>query len=146
MVRPIRRSVSKFGKAWLDEVFSNTEQANMLLAGDLSVSAAVGFAIKEACAKALGTGLADGVRWRDFEIQRGNVDWNVRLSGRAREHAMDRAPVGLICGCQTLLSVDRQWAMAIAILYDSLPTLQDLPFWGAVKSTMPDLMEPWPFQ
>lgn len=140
-VSPIRRSVDKFGKAWLDEVFSNTEQANMLLLEDLSLSAAVGFAIKEACAKALGTGLADGVRWHDFEILRNNIDWDIRLSGRAREHAMGRAPVKLICWCRTLLSTDRQWAIAMAILYEGPTAFADFLFWDALMNSPPNLME-----
>jgi len=140
-VSPIRRSVSKFGKAWLDEVFSNAEQANMLLQGDLSVSAAVGFAIKEACAKALGTGLANGVHWHDFEIRRNNIDWDIRLSSRAREHAMGHTPVKLACGCRTLLSTDRQWTIAMATLYDDSTALADFPFWNAVMNSMPKLIE-----
>lgn len=145
-IGPVRRSVGRFGKAWLDEVFSDTELSILLLSEDLSGSAAVGFAIKEACAKALGTGLADGVRWHDFEIRRGNIDWNVRLLGRASEHAVDPARVALTCECRTLFSVDGKWAMAIAILYDVLPTLADLPFWDAVKGTMPELIESCNFQ
>jgi holo-[acyl-carrier protein] synthase len=49
------------------------------------------FAAKEACMKALGHGLEDGLRFRDIEIVRapnGAVD--LRLSGRAREVAQER--------------------------------------------------------
>jgi holo-[acyl-carrier protein] synthase len=48
-------------------------------------------AAKEAAFKALGAGLADGLRWHDVEIMRhesGRAD--LRLSGRALEIANDR--------------------------------------------------------
>ena len=43
--------------------------------------------------------------------------------------------------CRTFLSADREWAMAIAILCDALPTLTGLPISDSVKNAMPERME-----
>ncbi len=46
------------------------------------------FAAKEAVMKALGTGLTQGIRWRDIEVTRSSAGApGVRLSGRAAEIA-----------------------------------------------------------
>lgn len=46
------------------------------------------FAVKEAVAKALGTGISDGVSFRDIQTLRGeHGEPRVRLSGKAREKA-----------------------------------------------------------
>lgn len=54
-VERIRRSVAHLGKAWLDEVFTEEEQVRLRLGEEQAHVAAIGFALKEACAKAIGT-------------------------------------------------------------------------------------------
>ena len=51
---------------------------------------ALHLAIKEAAMKAIGTGLAKGVSWQDFEATRGPRGWSLVLSGRAEEIARAR--------------------------------------------------------
>ncbi|GAB4181751.1 MAG: holo-ACP synthase [Calditrichia bacterium] len=59
--------ISKYGDNFLNKVFTAREidycQKKVTVE-----SFAVRFAAKEACFKALGTGLRDGLTWKDFEI------------------------------------------------------------------------------
>jgi holo-[acyl-carrier protein] synthase len=72
-IRRIEKSIERFGKRFINRVFTEREQQKALSrkkAGDKVMAAtyAKRFAAKEACAKALGTGLRAGVFWRDMEV------------------------------------------------------------------------------
>ncbi|MBK8989344.1 MAG: holo-ACP synthase [Chloroflexi bacterium] len=60
----LERSVARHGQRFLDRVFTPQEQ--VYCAGQ-SASLAGRFAVKEAVAKALGTGIGD-VGWKDIEV------------------------------------------------------------------------------
>lgn len=67
----IGRSVERFGQRFLDRILSDGELAGHA-ARPLSVaSLAARFAAKEAASKALGTGFAQGVTPRSFEVRTG---------------------------------------------------------------------------
>jgi len=68
-VARIRKAYKKFGKRFLDGIYTEREQAFSLKHNDPSERLAARWAAKEAFLKALGTGLIPGViRWRDVEI------------------------------------------------------------------------------
>jgi holo-[acyl-carrier protein] synthase len=69
----IEQALARFGQRFEDRVFTPGEQRKAQSrsnAGSRTVAAtyAKRFAAKEACAKALGTGLRAGVFWRDMEV------------------------------------------------------------------------------
>ena len=78
------RSYEKFGERFLRRVFTATELAQ----ADYQVERLVGrFAAKEACSKALGTGMVS-VAWREIEIIRTSGGKpSIRLHGRAAARA-----------------------------------------------------------
>jgi holo-[acyl-carrier protein] synthase len=67
-VSQIASSVERFGRRFLDRIFTATERAKSDRRAQRSASYAKRFAAKEACAKALGTGLRKGVFWRDMGV------------------------------------------------------------------------------
>ncbi|MFG1426653.1 holo-ACP synthase [Roseixanthobacter glucoisosaccharinicivorans] len=66
--RRIARSIERFGDRFLDRVFTPLERAKADRRMRRVETYAKRFAAKEACAKALGTGLSHGVFWRDMGV------------------------------------------------------------------------------
>lgn len=86
-VERVARSVERLGQRFLDRVFTAQEQTYCNGRGP---SLAGRFAIKEAVAKALGTGIGD-MRWVDIEVvcdARGRPE--LVLHGAAQELAAER--------------------------------------------------------
>jgi holo-[acyl-carrier protein] synthase len=67
-IRRIARTLDRHGDRFLDRVFTEIERAKSDRRRQRAASYAKRFAAKEACAKALGTGLARGVFWRDMGV------------------------------------------------------------------------------
>lgn len=67
-VRRIEQTLEKFGDRFVDRCFTPTERAKSDRRAQRAASYAKRFAAKEACAKALGTGLNAGVFWRDMGV------------------------------------------------------------------------------
>jgi len=66
----IQQSMERYGKRFLDRVYTAAEQAYCLRKRKAAESFAARFAAKEAGAKALGTGISYGVNWLEFEVVR----------------------------------------------------------------------------
>ena len=67
-IRRIERSLERFGDRFTHRVFTEGERARSDRRAARAPSYARRFAAKEACAKALGTGLSHGVFWRDMGV------------------------------------------------------------------------------
>jgi holo-[acyl-carrier protein] synthase len=67
-IRRIERSLERFGARFTHRIFTAGERARSERRAAAAASYARRFAAKEACAKALGTGLRAGVFWRDMEV------------------------------------------------------------------------------
>lgn len=70
-IRRIEKSIARFGDAFCKRIFTESEQKLCnSRTGNKKISAyAVRFAAKEACSKALGTGLRQGVFWHNMEVE-----------------------------------------------------------------------------
>lgn len=90
----IQQSVERYGRRFLDRVFTAAEQAYCLRKRKAAESLAARFAAKEAGAKALGTGISRGVNWLEIEVARepGGRP-TVLFHGRAAEMA---ARIGVV--------------------------------------------------
>ena len=64
----IRASIERFGKRFLERVFTPAEIAYVERKANRFERYAARFAAKEAGMKAIGTGWKHGVRWQDFEV------------------------------------------------------------------------------
>ena len=67
-IRRIEEAIERFGDRFILRVFTETEQRRSDGKATRAASYAKRFAAKEACAKALGTGLRRGVYWRDMGV------------------------------------------------------------------------------
>ena len=81
-IRRIEKSLERFGDRFVQRIFTETEQKRSEGRATRAASYAKRFAAKEACAKALGTGLRRGVFWRDMGV--------IKLDRRISHGAGDR--------------------------------------------------------
>ena len=84
----IQQSIDRYGSRFLNRIFTAAEQAYCLRKRNSAESFAARFAAKEAGAKALGTGISQGVSWLEIEVvrERGGRP-TLRLFGRAAQFA-----------------------------------------------------------
>jgi holo-[acyl-carrier protein] synthase len=66
----IRDSVQRFGDRFLNRIYTEGEQEYCKKCARPEIHFAARFAAKEAAFKALGTGWAAGVKWKDVEVER----------------------------------------------------------------------------
>jgi holo-[acyl-carrier protein] synthase len=67
-IRRIAKSLDRYGERFTARIFTEIEQAKSDRRRERAASYAKRFAAKEACAKALGTGMSQGVFWRDMGV------------------------------------------------------------------------------
>ena len=67
-IRRIERTLERYGDRFIRRIFTPIEQAKAERRRARVETYAKRFAAKEACAKALGTGLRNGVFWRDMGV------------------------------------------------------------------------------
>ena len=79
----VREVFQRYGERFLRRVFTDVEIAYCTRQRDPVPSLAGRFAAKEAAMKALGTGHARGVLWKDIEVFRQGGPPQLRLSGAA---------------------------------------------------------------
>ena len=84
----IRESIQRFGERFLNRIYTAAEIEYCKKCAQPEIHYAARFAAKEAAFKALGTGWAAGVKWKDIEIERlpsGKPE--LHLYGEALAHA-----------------------------------------------------------
>jgi len=67
-VKRIARALERHKQIFLDKIYTQKEQSYCTRFSDATPHFAGRFAAKEACAKALGTGIGQEVSWLDLEI------------------------------------------------------------------------------
>src|SRR6188508_1101355 len=67
-IRRVERTIARYGERFLERVFTEAERQKSDGRAQRAASYAKRFAAKEACAKALGTGLRKGVFWKDMGV------------------------------------------------------------------------------
>jgi holo-[acyl-carrier protein] synthase len=100
--------LDRYGDRFLQRVFTQGEIAYCTRRRNPAPHLAGRFAAKEAAMKALGTGHARGVMWKDIEVVRGGGPPRLQLHGGAARHA-ERMKVHT-----TLLTITHSETLAIA--------------------------------
>ena len=67
-IRRIERSLERHGERFIARIFTDVERAKSERRKQRAASYAKRFAAKEACSKALGSGISQGVYWRDMGV------------------------------------------------------------------------------
>jgi holo-[acyl-carrier protein] synthase len=116
-IRRIEKTIERYGERFLARVFTDTERQKSDRRRARAASYAKRFAAKEACAKALGTGLRKGVYWRDMGVV------NLRsgrptmvLTGGAAEQLRRITPGGSEARIDITLTDDFPLAQAMVVI------------------------------
>jgi holo-[acyl-carrier protein] synthase len=84
----IRKALEQYGEHFMERCFTEEERRFLAARRDPVPGYAARFAAKEAGAKALGTGIAQGVGWKEIEVRRDPGQRpTLHFSGRAAEIA-----------------------------------------------------------
>jgi holo-[acyl-carrier protein] synthase len=124
-IRRIEKTIGRYGDRFLERVFTDTERRKSEGRAARAASYAKRFAAKEACAKALGTGLRRGVFWRDMGVV--NLPSGrptMVLTGGAAEQLRRITPPGYAARVDLTLTDDFPQAQAIVVI-SALPVGQD---------------------
>lgn len=116
-IRRIERSVERFGERFLIRVFTPIEREKAESRRRRIDTYAKRFAAKEACAKALGTGIYRGVTWQQMEVvnlQGGRP--TLKLTGAAAERLAQLTPPTLTAQVHLTLTDDHPWAQAFVVI------------------------------
>ncbi len=115
-IRRIERTLGRFGRRFTGRVFTPLEQQRAARR-HAAASYAKRFAAKEACAKALGTGLRRGVYWRDMGVVNARSGQpGLRLTGGARRRLEQITPPGLVSHIHLSMTDDYPLAQAVVII------------------------------
>jgi holo-[acyl-carrier protein] synthase len=94
-IRRIEKTLATYGDRFVQRCFTDIEQRKSDRRAARAASYAKRFAAKEACAKALGTGLSQGVFWRDMGVVNlPSGKPTMRLTGGAAERLAAITPAG----------------------------------------------------
>ena len=116
-IRRVEKSIERFGDRFLNRIFTEVEKAKSDRRNQRAASYAKRFAAKEACAKALGTGLNRGVYWRDMGVV--NLPGGkptLKLTGGALRRLEAITPAGHTAQIDLTITDDFPLAQAIVII------------------------------
>ncbi len=116
-IRRIERTLERYGERFSGRVFTPVEQRRSEGRVERAASYAKRFAAKEACAKALGTGLRAGVFWRDMGVVNlPSGKPTMALSGGAAERLTAILPAGSAARIHLTITDDFPIAQAFVII------------------------------
>ena len=116
-IRRIKRSLERFGDRFTHRIFTELERARSDRKADAAASYAKRFAAKEACAKALGTGMRRGVFWRDMGVvNMRSGQPTLALTGGALARLHEMTPAGCKPVIHLSLTDDHPYAQAFVII------------------------------
>jgi len=123
-IRRIEKSLARFGDRFTLRVYTDLERARAeRRSHERAASYAKRFAAKEACSKALGTGLKQGVFWRDMGVA--NLPSGqpaMRLTGGALARLERLTPPGFVPHIHVSLTDDYPMAFGFVIISAELDT------------------------
>jgi len=113
----IEKTLARHGERFLNRVFTMRERATCDKRKMCAACYAKRFAAKEACAKALGTGLARGVFWRDLGVANlPSGKPTMQLEGGAARILAQMMPTGCTPQIHLTITDDFPWAQAFVII------------------------------
>jgi holo-[acyl-carrier protein] synthase len=116
-IRRIEATLDRYGDRFLNRIFTDVERAKSDRRRLRAASYAKRFAAKEACAKALGTGIRDGVFWRDMGVVNQPTGRpTMSLTGGAARRLARLVPNGYEARIDLTITDDFPQAQALVII------------------------------
>jgi holo-[acyl-carrier protein] synthase len=116
-IERIQGTLDRFGDRFRNRVFTDIEQRKAERRRDVAGTYAKRWAAKEACSKALGTGLAMGIAWKDMSVTNLKSGQPVmHVTGWARERLDAMTPEGHEAVIHVTLTDDHPWAQAFVVI------------------------------
>ena len=116
-IRRVEETLARFGERFVARCFTEVERRRSEARAGRAASYAKRFAAKEACAKALGTGLRHGVFWRDMGVV--NLPTGqptMRLTGGAAARLAAITPAGMEAFIHLTITDEHPLAQAFVII------------------------------
>lgn len=116
-IERIAATLERFGDRFRNRVFTEAEQRKAEARADVAGTYAKRWAAKEACSKALGTGLRMGISWRDMAVTNlGSGQPVMNVTGWAAERLQSMTPPGHEAVIHVTLTDDHPWAQAFVVI------------------------------
>jgi holo-[acyl-carrier protein] synthase len=116
-IRRIAATLERFGERFAARIFTDIERARSERRPDRASSYAKRFAAKEACAKALGTGMRRSVFWKDMGVVNARSGQpTLALTGGAARRLDELTPAGRRAVIHLTLTDDHPYAQAFVII------------------------------
>ncbi|MEN8833240.1 MAG: holo-ACP synthase [Pacificibacter sp.] len=116
-IERISGTLDRFGDRFKNRVFTETEQRKAGNRKDVAGTYAKRWAAKEACSKALGTGLAMGISWKDMAVSNMRSGQpTMQVTGWAKERLESMTPDGYEAVIHVTLTDDHPWAQAFVVI------------------------------
>jgi len=116
-IERIARTLARFGDRFRNRVFTEVEQRKAERRHDVAGTYAKRWAAKEACSKALGTGLRMGISWKDMAVTNLPTGQPVmHLTGWAADRLKSMTPEGYEAVVHVTLTDDHPWAQAFVVI------------------------------
>ena len=117
-IRRVEKTLERFGERFVERVFTEVEQAKSDRRAQRAASYAKRFAAKEACAKALGTGVPRrGVHWRHMGVVNlPSGQPTMALTEGAARRLEEITPAGMTARIDVTLTDGYPLAQAIVII------------------------------
>lgn len=116
-IERIQGTLDRFGDRFRNRVFTERELAKAARRKDEAGTLAKRWAAKEACSKALGTGLAMGISWRDMAVSNLRTGQPVMaVTGWAKDRLDEMTPEGHTAVIHVTLTDDHPWAQAFVVI------------------------------
>ena len=113
----IEKTLERWGDKFIQRTFTDIEILKSEKRQNRAASYAKRFAAKEACAKALGTGIRNGVFWRNMGVVNlPSGKPTLELSGGAEKRLLDLTPDGMEARSELSITADHPWAQAIVLI------------------------------
>jgi holo-[acyl-carrier protein] synthase len=116
-IERIQGVLDRHGDRFRNRVFTEREQAKAARRRDEAGTYAKRWAAKEACSKALGTGLRMGISWRDMAVTNLKSGQPIMtLTGWAKTRLDEMTPSGHEAIVHVSLTDDHPWAQAFVVI------------------------------
>ena len=126
-IRRIEQTLDRFGDRFVQRVFTEIEQTKSERRRHRVASYAKRWAAKEACSKALGTGLRMGVAWREMGVVNlPSGQPTMALTGGAEQRLLRLIPVGHVPSIHVTITDDHPYAQAFVVI-EALPAALSEP-------------------